>query len=135
VYLNAGLGAPCHNKVPRRHLSLCCNLSTHVCFIAIKFFILFTEMKRLRHLDISYNILNSALQHIPIATQLNYINLSATVSHDPSPIVSLLQCKLPNHVSYNVLYHQWKSNYKRCYLSPTFNIASSYCGVSLKGFC
>ena len=60
-------------------------------------------MKKLRHLDISYNILSSALQHVPISTNLNCINLSATVSHDPSPIVSLLQCKLQDHVSYCIV--------------------------------
>ena len=62
-------------------------------------------MKRLHHLDISYNILNNALQDVPMPTQLNHINLSATVSHDPLPIVSLLQCRLQDHVSLVVLYY------------------------------
>ena len=57
-------------------------------------------MKNLRYLDVGYNILNEALCDVPILTHLGYINLTAVVSHDASPVVSLLESKLQDHVSH-----------------------------------
>ena len=60
------------------------------------------EMNNLQYLDISYNLLNDALCHVPISSCLSYINLTSVVSHDPSPVVSLLESKLQRHVSHNI---------------------------------
>ena len=54
------------------------------------------------YLDISYNILNEALCHVPISSCLGYINLTSVVSCDPSPVMSLLESKLQHHVSHNI---------------------------------
>lgn len=65
-------------------------------------YIFVLEMNNLQYLDISYNILNDAICHVPISFCLHYINLTSVISHDPLPVVSLLESKLQHHVSHDI---------------------------------